>query len=230
MIGIMQPYFFPYIGYFQLIQAADTYVNLDHVAFMKRSYMTRNTLKNDISISIPVMAGSQNKSCKEVITLSDEKWFDKFYKTLEYNYKKEPYYNSVMSEIIQPWKFQIYREVEWFNNPVSISFFNFTAILLICEYLNIKTTFLPTSDGITERKLNKGLHDIVHHFQYNRYVNAIGGQSLYSKNDFKSNGIELNFIKMGNLDVDNPYTSILDLLFRYSKEHLKEQLNKYELI
>ena len=45
-IGIMQPYFFPYIGYFQLINEVDVYVNLDHVSFMKRSYMTRNTLKN----------------------------------------------------------------------------------------------------------------------------------------------------------------------------------------
>lgn len=42
----MEPYFFPYLGYFQLISAVDTYVNLDHVSFMKRSYMTRNKLKN----------------------------------------------------------------------------------------------------------------------------------------------------------------------------------------
>jgi hypothetical protein len=46
MVGIMEPYFFPYLGYFQLISAVDTYVNLDHVSFMKRSYMTRNKLKN----------------------------------------------------------------------------------------------------------------------------------------------------------------------------------------
>ena len=45
-VGIMQPYFFPYIGYFQLIDAVDIYVNLDHVSFMKRSYMTRNSIKN----------------------------------------------------------------------------------------------------------------------------------------------------------------------------------------
>lgn len=229
MIGIMQPYFFPYIGYFQLIQAVDSYVNLDHVAFMKRSYMTRNVLKNNIPISIPVLGGSQNKSCKEVITLSDRKWFDKFYKTLELNYKKEPYFNKVMEEVIEPWKKHILIQ-ERFNNPISISFFNFNAILKICEYLNIKAKFLPTSNRITERKLNEGLQDIVKHFGENHYVNAIGGQSLYSKDDFQSVGIKLNFIKMGELDIDNPYVSILDLLFRYDKGHLKEQLNKFELI
>ena len=46
-IGVMQPYFFPYLGYFQLINEVDVYVNLDHVSFMKRSYMTRNILKNN---------------------------------------------------------------------------------------------------------------------------------------------------------------------------------------
>ena len=51
MVGIMQPYFFPYLGYFQLISSVDTYVNLDHVSFMKRSYMTRNKLKNGVSIN-----------------------------------------------------------------------------------------------------------------------------------------------------------------------------------
>ena len=77
-IGIMQPYFFPYIGYFQLIHAVDTYIVLDHVAFMKRSYMTRNTLKNNTPINIPVSGGSQNKSCREVTVLADEKWFNTF--------------------------------------------------------------------------------------------------------------------------------------------------------
>ena len=51
-IGVMQPYFFPYLGYFQLINEVDVYVNLDHVSFMKRSYMTRNTLKNNVAINI----------------------------------------------------------------------------------------------------------------------------------------------------------------------------------
>ena len=101
-IGIMQPYFFPYIGYFQLIHAVDTYVNLDHVSFMKRSYMTRNILKNNTSINIPVSGGSQNKSCKEVTVLADQKWFDAFVKTLETLYKKESNYNVIIDKVINP--------------------------------------------------------------------------------------------------------------------------------
>ena len=80
-IGIMQPYFFPYIGYFQLINDVDIYVNLDHVSFMKRSYMVRNTLKNNTQINIPVSNGSQNKICTEVNVLLSNN-----YNKNKYNY------------------------------------------------------------------------------------------------------------------------------------------------
>ena len=103
-IGIMQPYFFPYIGYFQLMQEVDLYVNLEHVSFMKRSYMTRNTIKNNTPINIPVSNGSQNKTCIEVKVLSDNTWFEKFEKTLEYQYKKDIFYSDILEEIIFPWK------------------------------------------------------------------------------------------------------------------------------
>lgn len=220
-IGIMQPYFFPYIGYFQLIQAVDLYVNLDHVAFMKSSYMTRNTLKNNTITNINVSGGSQNKSCIEVEVLADEKWFNKFYKTLELNYKKEPYYIDVISQIIDPWKYST------FSN---ISEFNLNAIKLICSYLNISTKFIDTSTGLTDQPKNKGLQEITQHFNGTTYINAIGGQKLYNKEDFASQKIDLKFIQMSNLEVDNKYASILDLLFRYDKEHLIKQLNKYTLI
>jgi hypothetical protein len=219
-IGIMQPYFFPYIGYFQLINAVDIYVNLDHVAFMKRSYMTRNTLKNNIPINIDVLGGSQNKKCNEVEVLADGKWFNKFYKTLELNYKKEPYYNNIMSQIIDPWRQ---------NTFTNISEFNFTSIHYICQYLDIQAQFF-SSQGITDQPKNKGLQDITKYFEGTTYINAIGGQKLYNKKDFASQGIDLKFIQMEGLEVDNKYVSILDLLFRYSKEYLKEQLNKFKLI
>lgn len=217
----MQPYFFPYLGYFQLIKEVDTYVNLDHVAFMKRSYMTRNTLKNDIPININVSGGSQNKSCTEVKVLDDDKWWSKFYKTLDINYKKSPNYSRVITQIIDPLCY-------WNQN--TISEFNLDAIKLICNYLDIKTKFIDTSEGITSNPKNKGLQDITKHFGGTTYINAIGGQKLYNKEDFASQNIDLKFIQMDEIEVDNQYASILDLLFRYDKEHLKQQLNKYTLI
>lgn len=224
-IGIMQPYFFPYIGYFQLIDAVDTYVNLDHVSFMKRSYMTRNTLKNNTPINIPVSGGSQNKTCREVTVLADDKWFNTFEKTLETLYKKEPYYNVIIDEMINPWK----QSVTSINRPVSISEFNFASIYYICEYLDIKANF-HSSYNITTKKKNEGLQDITKYFKGDTYINAIGGQKLYTKEDFANQEIDLYFIKMGEVEIDNQYTSILDILFRYSKEHIQQQIKKYTLI
>tara|TARA_R110000868_G_scaffold408357_1_gene691402 strand:+ start:4545 stop:5225 length:681 start_codon:yes stop_codon:yes gene_type:complete len=224
-IGVMQPYFFPYLGYFQLIDAVDVYVNLDHVSFMKTSYMTRNTLKNNTSINIPVLNGSQNKTCVEVNTLADEKWFKKFERTLELLYKKENNYQIILDEIILPWKNSILS----INRPVSISEFNFSAIYYICKYLNIEKRFY-SSGGITTRKKNEGLQDITKYFKGDTYINAIGGQKLYSKEDFESQEIDLIFIKMGEVKFDNPYSSILDLLFRYDKEFIKNELKNYTLI
>jgi len=222
----MQPYFFPYIGYFQLIHAVDTYVNLDHVSFMKRSYMTRNTLKNNTEINIPVSGGSQNKTCTEVNVMADDKWFNKFEKTLDALYKKSPYYSDVMNNIYNPWKDHIKVRMD---NPISISYFNISPIYYICQYLDCLRTF-HSSVGITDKKKNEGLQDIAKHHRADTYINAIGGQKLYTKEDFASQGINLNFIKMGELELINPYASILDLLFTYDKEHLKTQLTNYTLI
>jgi hypothetical protein len=220
-IGIMQPYFFPYIGYFQLINAVDVYVNLNHVSFMKGSYMTRNVLKKNIPINIDVSNGSQNRTCTEINVIANDKWFDKFYKTLELNYKKEFYFKDVMENIIEPWKLSDFK---------NISDFNFNSIVYISKYLDIKTEFISSSVGITQKKLNKGLQDIIKHFNATTYINAIGGKELYSKDDFKNKGIELKFIEMKDISVHPKYISILDLLFRYDKEILKEQLNRYILV
>lgn len=220
-IGIMQPYFFPYIGYFQLIHAVDTYMNLDHVSFMKRSYMTRNILKNNTSINVNVYNGSQNKSCNEVMVNFENKYIDKFNKTLQTLYTKSPYYSEIIDNIIAP---------EFVDREISISQFNIRIIKKICSYLDIKTNILNTSEGMTEFKKGEGLMDITNKLNGDEYVNAIGGQSLYTKENFKQNNINLYFIKIGDVEFDNKYTSILDLLFMYPKEHIQQQLLKYTLI
>ena len=187
--------------------------------------MTRNTLKNNTPINIPVSGGSQNKSCREVTVLADEKWFNTFRKTLETLYRKEPNYNLILSEIIEPWE----QSITSVNRPLSISEFNFSSIFYICSYLDCIRRFY-SSVNITDKKKNEGLQDIVKHYKADTYINAIGGQKLYTKEDFASQGIDLNFIKMEDVDFDNPYSSILDLLFRYPKEHIQQQLIKYTLI
>jgi hypothetical protein len=221
VIGIMQPYFFPYIGYFQLIDAVDIYVNLDHVSFMKASYMTRNTLKNNTQISVPVIGGSQNKKCNEVIVKSDDKFIINFPKTVHHLYSKEKNYENVIRQIFT---------TDVNSLGYSISQINLFYIKRICKYLDIKTQIVDSSEGLTTKNKNEGLQDITKYFNGDTYINAIGGQKLYNKEDFASQNIDLKFIKMGDVQFDNPYSSILDLLFRYDKEHIKTELKNYTLI
>ena len=222
-VGIMQPYFFPYIGYFQLIHSVDVYVNLDHVSFMKRSYMTRNQLKNSTSINLQVASGSQNKSCRDVFVNFEHSYLNKFYKTLQNLYSKSPYLGDVMEGIIKP---------HFYEREINVSEFNLGLIKTICEILEIKTKIAETSttfEGSLFKK-EKGLQSITKEIGAQSYVNAIGGTKLYSKENFKESGVDLFFIKSKDLDLRDPYASILHQLMVYPTEHIKDQITRYELI
>lgn len=233
-IGIMQPYFFPYIGYFQLIQSVDIYVNLDHVSFMKRSYMTRNKLKNNIPLNVPVSGASQNKRCIDIKVDINQKYLDKLMKTIYYNYQKEDNFEKISSFIFGTSVGEIvnyeYNDVPFLYSGLSISEFNLYFIKKVCDYLDINTKIIDSSDGLTNKKKEEGLKEITKKLNGDIYINAIGGVQLYDKDNFKKDNIELKFITMGDVDFDNPYSSILDILFRYDKEHIKDQINKYKLI
>lgn len=142
-VGIMQPYFFPYFGYFQLIGAVDTYVNLDHVSFMKRSYMTRNKIKDGIPINIPVYEGSQNKKCSEIFVNFESQYLDKFKKKIYYLYGKSPLYKEINRMIVDPC---------FIGDKITISEFNLRIIKKICDYLEIETKIVETSEGLTGKK------------------------------------------------------------------------------
>jgi|LakMenE01Jun11ns_1017448.scaffolds.fasta_scaffold9748055_2 hypothetical protein len=220
-IGIMQPYFLPYIGYFQLIDSVDVYVNLDHVSFMKRSYMTRNVIKNNIKINVNLHSASQNKSCREIYVNFENNYIDKFKKTLSQIYSKSINYDLINDEIINPC---------FINKEITISDFNFNLVRKISEYLLIDTKFIDSSFGLTDKKKGDGLIEITRVLGGDIYINAIGGQDLYQKEYFKDHYIELQFIKMGDIGFDNPYISILDLLYTKPKEEIIKEIKNYKLI
>lgn len=219
-VGIMQPYFFPYLGYFQLIKAVDVYVNLDHVSFMKRSYMTRNSLKNNTPFRTQVYKASQNKKCTEVILSFENNFTSKSLNTIHHLYSKSEYYDSIIP-FIEP----LFQERE-----ITISQFNLDIIKTVCNLLEISTKIIDSSEGYTNLKKGDGLIEITKKLKGNNYINAIGGQKLYDKSYFKDQNVNLSFIKMGEVQLNNPYASILDLLFTYPIEHIKTQLNNYSLI
>jgi hypothetical protein len=230
-VGIMQPYFFPYIGYWQLINAVDKYVIYDDVNFIKRGWINRNNiLMNGEAklINIQMHKASQNKLINEVEVSGNDIFNNKLLKTIEHCYKKAPFYEDV---------FPVIESVINQEEKNLAKFLEFS-IGQVCEYLSINTNILISSDieKNNELRAQEKVIEICKILGADVYINAIGGQDLYSSEDFSSHGIKLKFLKTGEIrypQFDNefvPNLSIIDLMMFNSKNAITDMLNNFVLV
>lgn len=230
-IGIMQPYFLPYIGYWQLLNAVDKYIIYDDVNYINRGWINRNRIllnSKDKMITLSLKEVSQNKLIKEIELLNNEKEREKLLKTISQSYKKAPFYDEVYPLIEEILNFK----------EINLGKFLENSIKKIIEYLEINTTILISSE-IEKDNMLKGKNkilDICKNLGASEYYNAIGGQELYSYEEFNKEGIKLKFLKSGNIEYKQfknefiPNLSIIDVMMFNSKEKIKEFLNNYTLI
>lgn len=229
----MQPYLFPYFGYYQLINAVDKFIVYDDVNFIKQGWINRNNiLVNGKSYLFTVPLKSQSSFNKINDTIVNEKvyflWVNKFLKTVEQNYSKAPFYNEVMSLLKNI--FQI--------EDKHISSIALKSLKLVSEYIGINTVFEDSTVIYGNQCLTSQdrVLDICIKENANYYVNPIGGVDLYSKKDFLDNGIVLNFIKSKKVEYRQfneefvPNLSIIDILMFNNISSIKKSLNNYELI
>lgn len=232
-IAIMQPYFFPYIGYFQLIRSVDTFVFYDDVNFIKRGWINRNKFLvngEERIVTIPCVRVSQNKLIKDIQVDTNNPIFRNAFRTLELSYKRAPYFDDVWDRVVSPCLSM---------DQTSISDFCIVGVRNICDYLGIRTQFKISS---VERYGNDALPreerliDIVRREGFSEYVNAIGGQAIYDKSYFRIQGVVLHFLKpsqpeysqFGDSFVAN--LSILDMMMFLEKERILDLLDSYELV
>ncbi len=230
-VAIMQPYFMPYIGYFQLINAVDEFIIYDDVNFINKGWINRNNIlaidKANL-FTIPLIGASQNKLINEIEILNDGKWKQKLLKTIEQSYKKAPFFNEVypiLAEIVQ-------------SNESQLSAYIYNSITTICNYLKINTLITKSSSEFknTDLKAQNRIIDICIKRNATQYINPIGGQELYQKEAFELHKIKLNFIKTNPINYHQfgkifvPYLSIIDLLMFLDKSEIIEKLNEFELI
>lgn len=226
-VGIMQPYIFPYIGYFQLIYAVDKFILLDDVHFIKRGWINRNCIiinKQVHQFYIPLSNASQNNLIKDVEISNAFNWRNKLLKTINYSYKKAPFFSSVYPLI----------ECIVLKKEKNISKFVYYSLINILNYLAVKTSVIASS-GIYNNSHLKGQERIIDICQKENasvYLNPIGGQKLYNKDCFSKKRINLFFIKSkfsNQSDKSIVPLSIIDLLMNHSKEELQSMLNDYDL-
>lgn len=231
-LAIMQPYFFPYIGYWQLIKSANRFVILDDVNYIQRGWINRNRiLVNDTPtyITLPLQNSSQNKKIFEIRIDTNNPWRSKILKTLQCTYKKSEYYDEVYETIEQIINF----------NTESLSEFLSNQIKIICDLLKMDTEIVSSSRiySNNEIKSEERIIDICKKNYAHTYLNLPGGRTIYNQSNFTNNGISLQFISTNlipylqrNAESFAPNLSIIDVLMNSGIEGVMEHVNAYDLV
>ena len=228
-VGIMQPYFLPYIGYFQLIASVDKFVIYDNIKYTKKGWINRNRmLQNgaDKTFSVALAKASDRLDIVEREISSDfnrQKLLSQFRGC----YLKAPHFEDVWPLIESIVSFQDDNLFRYIQN----------SIVLICDYLDIDTEIIVSSTVAADHDLlsQDRVLSICEAMNANIYVNPIGGVELYSANEFASKGYELRFINTNTIeyaqfgDAFVPWLSILDVLMFNAKDQCKQLIfSEYE--
>ena len=230
-ISVMQPYFFPYIGYFQLVKAADTFVFFNDVNFIKKGWINRNNLlqhNKAFSFTIPLQKVSQNKRINEVELSNYSEWRKDFLRILEFNYKKANHFDSA---------FALVNEILFKKDFIKIDELASESVMGVCSYLGLKTAFLFSSELSYEgEKGQDKIMNICALLNANVYTNPINGAHLYEEAAFKSKGIDLFFLAPESVEYAQhvkkefvPWLSIIDVLMFNSREEVVNLLEKRKI-
>ncbi len=231
-LAIMQPYLFPYAGYFQLINAVDRFVVLDDVNHIRRGWVNRNRILvggEAHMFTMPLKDASQNRLICE-IELSPEvtEWQRTFLRTLEYNYRKAPQFAAV---------FPVIREIVMYDS-VSMVDYICNALRRVCEWLKIGTEMVWSSRGYGNKNYAgaERILDICRLEGTDHYINPIGGTDIYDKEMFARRGIRLNFLQSGDIKYEQfngefvPWLSIIDVMMFNSVAEIHDILGQYTLV
>lgn len=223
----MQPYFFPYIGYFQLANYVDKFIFLDDVNFFKKGFINRNSLifnSRALNFTIPVSNVSQNRNINEHYYLND---FSKFLQQIRNSYRDAPYFEDVY-----PWMQAIIIDDE---NNVAIK--NSKTIISVFDYIGVEFNCSFSSESPTEGEKDDLIINICKKQNFDSYYNLPGGVNIYSNKKFLYNSISLNFLQSSNFEYPQKNIneksfikniSIIDLLMNSSKDYVAEVISKCE--
>ena len=229
--AIMQPYFFPYIGYFQLIAAVDLFIVYDNIKYTKKGWINRNRmLQNgkDVTFSLPLKSDSDYLDvCARELAADFNR--DKFLNPFKDAYRRAPYFTQTFPLIEQVVRYQDKNLFRFLHHSIT----------RICEFLDIKTEIRISSEIAIDHQMKNQdkVLALCSAVGADVYVNAIGGMGLYAKEDFSKQDIDLKFIQskpfeyaqFGNKFV--PWLSIIDVMMFNPLDTIRACISaNYELI
>lgn len=230
-LAIMQPYLFPYIGYWQLINAVDTFVIYDNIQFSKKGWFHRNNILlngKKTLFSIPLKKDSDSLDVIErFISDGADKEINKITRQIEIAYKKAPYFEDV---------FPMIKEI-FQNKEKNLFKYIYNSVLQVCDYLEIDTKIIISSTIDIDHSLKSQDKVIALNKVLNatKYINPIGGIELYDFEKFQNENIELFFLNSNVPEYNQfgkefiPYLSIIDILMFNNIKEIKKMLKDYKL-
>lgn len=231
-IGVMQPYLFPYLGYFQLIAASDVFVLCDDLQYVKGSWINRNRVLCDGQpklISFPLKKAGHLETIRERWLCDDfHREAAALFRRLAHMYQRAPHREEVLP--------LIKRILE--HPERNLAAFNEQSLRALCDYLGIHTPICRASDlGLDpELEMQERVIQITHRMDGELYLNPIGGMELYCPARFRADGLLLRFLRMDEVTYTQlkhpfvPSLSIIDVLMFNSREEIKELLQRFSVV
>lgn len=230
-IAVMQPYLFPYLGYFQLIAAADVFVLGDDLQYIRSGWVNRNRILHHHEaklITFPLkkdrfqLAINQRQLCDN---FNEEA--ERLINLITYCYIKAPYFAQVMPLIERLIRFP----------QTNIALYTEHAIREMCAYLHIVTPIMRGSDLILGKPADKQerIIRIAHTFEATTFINPEGGSVLYDRDHFARNRLLVRFFRMDPVvyrQFRQPFVanlSIIDVLMFNCVEQVQQLLTCYTL-
>ena len=230
-IAIMQPYFLPYVGYFQLMSAADKFVLLDDVNFINRGWINRNRIAvngEPYWITVPLAQASQNRLINEIRIVEDASWKRKVLRTVQLSYHDAPHSAEVFplfSEILE-------------NAHGLLSLYLYRQLKRMADYLGL-TVQIEKTAAVYPKEGKSGqdrILDICRREGADGYINLPGGRDLYDPAAFSAAGIELLFLdpNLAQMNLhysgtEGPVLSILDLVMLNSAATVRDAIHRARL-
>ena len=231
-IAIMQPYLFPYIGYFSLIKNTDFFVFFDTPQYIRKGWINRNRIlsaNGDITyFTVPIQKAYRNTPINKIIVSNNYDWKMKTLGQLNI-YKKAPNYGRVIDLVKGIFN----------TDTMLISDLAIKSIVKTCEYLDIDIKYDIFS------KMNLALPEvkepdewalyITKELGYNTYINPPGGMSFFNREKYQINDVDLQFLVQEiipyrqNREVFIPALSMIDVMMFCSCNEINEMLCKYKI-
>ena len=230
-LSVMQPYFLPYIGYWQLIAASDIFIVYDNIKYTKKGWINRNRLLRegkDALFTIPL------KSASDSLNVSQREVAVDFNPLHVLNQFREAYHSAPQYSVVMP----LLQKIMWFESA-NLFHFIYHSIDLIGGYLGLQQTQIVHSSPAPIDHSLKGQDKVIalcEAVDADEYLNAQGGVELYSVEAFAERGIDLQFIRPKTIEYPQlgkpfvPWLSIVDVLRFNSREEAQRLVHtEYEL-